>query len=91
MEQKSYTKKELRVLMEATGYPMASIEKTMRLLELLRAINEDAFLSDLLSFSSMGNGLALSRTSFAADLKLLCYVRDCHFCCPVFRRSGSSC
>lgn len=38
MEQKSYTKKELRVLMEATGYPMASIEKTMRLLELLRAI-----------------------------------------------------
>lgn len=51
MEQKSYTKKELRVLMEATGYPMASIEKTMRLLELLRAINEDAFLSDLLSFS----------------------------------------
>lgn len=34
MEQKSYTKKELRVLMEATGYPMASIEKTMRLLEL---------------------------------------------------------
>lgn len=29
MEQKSYTKKELRVLMEATGYPMASIEKTM--------------------------------------------------------------
>ena len=49
MEQKSYTKKELRVLMEATGYPMASIEKTMRLLELLRAINEDAFLSENLT------------------------------------------
>ena len=30
--------------MESTGYPMASIEKTMRLLELLRVINEDAFL-----------------------------------------------
>lgn len=44
METKSYTKKELRKLMEATGYPMASIEKTMRLLELLKAINADAFL-----------------------------------------------
>lgn len=31
-------------MMEATGYPMASIEKTMRLLELLKAINADAFL-----------------------------------------------
>ena len=30
--------------MEATGYPMASIEKTMRLLELLKAINTDEFL-----------------------------------------------
>lgn len=30
--------------MEATGYPMASIEKTMRLLELLKAINADEFL-----------------------------------------------
>lgn len=49
MEQKPYTKKELRVLMESTGYPMASIEKTMRLLELLRAINEDAFLSENLT------------------------------------------
>ena len=49
MEQKSYTKKELRVLMESTGYPMASIEKTMRLLELLRVINEDAFLSENLT------------------------------------------
>lgn len=44
METKSYTKKELRKLMEATGYPMASIEKTMRLLELLKAINADEFL-----------------------------------------------
>lgn len=44
METKSYTKKELRKQMEATGYPMASIEKTMRLLELLKAINTDEFL-----------------------------------------------
>ena len=44
METKSYTKKELRKQMEATGYPMASIEKTMRLLELLKAINADEFL-----------------------------------------------
>lgn len=44
METKSYTKKKLRKLMEATGYPMASIEKTMRLLELLKAINADEFL-----------------------------------------------
>ena len=36
-------------MMEATGYPMASIEKIMRLLELLRAINEDAFLSENLT------------------------------------------
>ncbi len=49
MEQKSYTKKGLRALMESTGYPMASIEKTMRLLELLRAINEDAVLSENLT------------------------------------------
>lgn len=35
--------------MEATGYPMASIEKTMRLLELLRVINEDTFLSENLT------------------------------------------
>ena len=35
--------------MESTGYPMASIEKTMRLLELLRVINEDAFLSENLT------------------------------------------
>ena len=35
--------------MEATGYPMASIEKTMRLLELLQAINDDAFLSENLT------------------------------------------
>ena len=35
--------------MESTGYPMASIEKTMRLLELLRAINEDAVLSENLT------------------------------------------
>lgn len=49
MEQKSYTKKDLRVLMEATGYPMASIEKTIRLLELLKAINADRFLSDNLT------------------------------------------
>lgn len=44
METKSYTKKELRPLMEVTGYPMASIEKTMRLLELLQAINADVYL-----------------------------------------------
>ncbi len=35
--------------MVTTGYPKASIEKTMRLLELLRAINEDAFLSENLT------------------------------------------
>lgn len=45
MDTKSYTKAELRKLMESTGYPMASIEKTLRLLELLKAINADAFLS----------------------------------------------
>lgn len=44
MVTRSYTKKEFRKLMEATGYPMASIEKTMRLLELLKAINADEFL-----------------------------------------------
>ncbi len=49
MERKSYTNKKLRVLMESTGYPMASIEKTMRLLELLKAINSDAFLSENLT------------------------------------------
>ena len=49
MEQKSFTKKELRVMMETTGYPMASIEKTMRLLELLKAINADAFLGENLT------------------------------------------
>ena len=49
MEQKSYTKKELRALMEATGYPMASIEKTMRLLELLKAINADTLLGENLT------------------------------------------
>ena len=43
MVTRSYTKKELRKLMEATGYPMASIEKAMRLLELLKAINADEF------------------------------------------------
>lgn len=45
MDTKSYTKAELRKLMESTGYPMASIEKTLRLLELLKAINADEFLS----------------------------------------------
>ena len=45
METKSYTKAELRKLMESTGYSMASIEKTLRLLELLKAINADEFLS----------------------------------------------
>ncbi len=49
MEQQSYTKKQLQSLMEATGYPMASIEKTMRLLEILQAINDDAFLSENLT------------------------------------------
>ena len=45
MDTKSYTKAEFRKLMESTGYPMASIEKTLRLLELLKAINADEFLS----------------------------------------------
>ena len=49
METKSYTKAELRKLMESTGYSMASIEKTLRLLELLKAINADEFLSANLS------------------------------------------
>ena len=49
MEQKSYTRKELRAFMEATGYPMASIEKTMRLLELLKAINADTLLGENLT------------------------------------------
>lgn len=44
MEARSYTKQELRALMEATGFPMASIEKTLRLLDLLKAINADEFL-----------------------------------------------
>ena len=53
METKSYTKKELRKLTEATGYPMASIEKTMRLLDLLKAINAEAVkcVSRFLSFT----------------------------------------
>lgn len=49
MKTKSYTKTELRKQMEATGYPMASIEKTIRLLELLREINSDAFLGENLA------------------------------------------
>ena len=49
MEPKSYTRNMLRGLMETTSYPMASIEKTMRLLELLQAINEDAFLAENLA------------------------------------------
>ena len=49
MEQRSYTKKDLRVLMDATGYPMASIEKTMRLLDLLKAINANDFLGENLT------------------------------------------
>jgi len=46
MEQEKYSKKELRAIMEETGYPMASIEKTLRLLSLLKAINSDDFLKD---------------------------------------------
>ena len=49
MGTKSYTKKELSSLTEATGYPMASIEKTMRLLYLLKAINSDTFLGENLA------------------------------------------
>lgn len=46
MEQEKYSKKGLRAIMEETGYPMASIEKTLRLLSLLKAINSDDFLKD---------------------------------------------
>ena len=49
MEQRQYTKKDLRLLMDATGYPMASIEKTMRLLDLLKAINANDFLGENLT------------------------------------------
>ena len=34
-----FTKKNLRALVESTDYPMASIEKTMRLLDLLKKFN----------------------------------------------------
>ena len=39
-----FTKKNLRALVESTDYPMASIEKTMRLLDLLKKFNTDEFL-----------------------------------------------
>ncbi|MCQ2154191.1 MAG: nucleotidyl transferase AbiEii/AbiGii toxin family protein [Bacteroidales bacterium] len=39
-----FTKKDLRNLVENTGYPMASIEKTIRLLDLLKKFNADEFL-----------------------------------------------
>ena len=39
-----FTKKDLRSLVENTGYPMASIEKTIRLLDLLKKFNADEFL-----------------------------------------------
>lgn len=41
-----FTKKDLRALVKGTGYPMASIEKTMRLLDLLKQFNEDEFLEE---------------------------------------------
>jgi len=41
-----FTKKELRILVESTGYPMASVEKTMRLLVLLKQFNADEFLAE---------------------------------------------
>jgi len=41
-----FTKKNLRVLVESTGYPMASVEKTLRLLDLLKQFNADEFLAD---------------------------------------------
>ena len=41
-----FTKKNLRDLVESTGYPMASIEKTMRLLNLLKQLNGDEFLAE---------------------------------------------
>lgn len=41
-----YSKKDLRTLVESTGYPMASIEKTLRLLDLLKQFNADEFLAD---------------------------------------------
>lgn len=42
----TYSRKNLRELVDSTGYPMASIEKTVRLLELLRRFNEDSFLKE---------------------------------------------
>lgn len=39
-----FTKKDLRNLVENTGYPMVSIEKTIRLLDLLKKFNADEFL-----------------------------------------------
>ncbi len=58
MEQTLYTKKQLHKLMDSTGYPLASIEKTMRLIDILRAINEDAFLSENLTLKG---GLTIIR------------------------------
>ena len=69
MEQKSYTKKELRALMEATGYPMASIEKTMRLLELLKAINADTFLGENLTLKG-GTAINIIRKCIVYYLSL---------------------
>lgn len=43
---RKYTKKELSLLVDSTGYPMASIEKTMRLLDLLKQFNADEFLKE---------------------------------------------
>ena len=62
MEQKSYTRKELRTLMESTGYPMASIEKTLRLLDLLKAINKDAYLRENLALKG---GTAINLIHFS--------------------------
>ena len=49
MSQELYSKQSLHLLMDVTGYPMSSIEKTLRLLELLKAINADTFLEENLA------------------------------------------
>lgn len=66
MDTKSYTKAELRKLMESTGYPMASIEKTLRLLELLKAINADEFLSANLTLKG-GTAINISTIAKSPD------------------------
>ena len=53
--------------MEATGYPLASIEKTMRLLELLKAINADEFLGANLT---LNGGAAINIIHYSESPKL---------------------